>query len=85
MADIKKDRIKRVKDQVEFIKKLLTQKTEGGEGLLVTIHVLRDQKVFHNYSYQDFKAGDWGMCMISMGVEARSAILNAETGASKGK
>lgn len=84
MAKItKKEQLKKVKDHVGFIHKLIDQKAEGAEGILVTFHVVKDGRINHNYSYQHFPLGDWGMCMVSMGAEARSALLNAQSGAAK--
>lgn len=79
----KKEQLKKVQEQVEFIKKLLSQRTEGAEGIMVSIHVVKDGRVNHTFSYQSFPNGDWGSCMIAMGVEARTSLLNAQTGASK--
>ena len=83
----KKDRIKRVEEQADFISKLVVQRSRGAHGIMVSIHIVKDgQKgptLTNTFSYQDFPIGDWGKCLIQMGVEARVASMNAQTGASK--
>lgn len=83
----KKERIKRVEAHADFISKLVVQRSRAAHGIMVSIHVVKDGPkgpvLTSTFSYQDFPNGDWGQCLVQMGVEARVAALNAQTGASK--
>ena len=82
-----KERIKRVEDHADFISKLVVQRARAAIGIMVSIHTIKEgpkgNTISHTFSYQDFPNGDWGQCLVQMGVEARVASLNAQTGASK--
>ena len=85
-TEVKKDnKSKQLADAISFASKLFLQKTEGCEGFMLSINVVKDGRIAHTHSYQNFKTGDWGACLIAMGVEARMALMNASTGVSKAR
>ena len=73
-----------VMDLVGFVIKLLDKESEGADGILVTFHIRKGDKIVHYCgNYENFKLGDWGECLIAMAVEARRARLAAATGVTK--
>ena len=78
-----KEQLKNVQDAVDFAQGLIKQKSLNAEGFLVTLHVVKEGRVFHTFSYEDFPTGDWGSVMIAIGVEAQKARLTAQSGAAR--
>lgn len=75
--------LKTVRDAIEFASKLVMNKSDGAESFMISMHYLKKGKIEHTFSYEGFKNGDWGPCLIAMGVEARKAELNAQTAVSQ--
>jgi len=64
-------------DAVEFSKMLLDKKVKDAEGFMVSIHILKDEKINHHFQYHAWPNGDWGNAMIAMAIESRKAELNS--------
>ena len=80
----KKEQIKRVEEFADYLSKFVVMKCRAGEGVMMTLHVIKDGKISHYCNnYQDFPLGDWGPCLIEIGVAARMARLNQATGQAK--
>jgi len=55
---------------------LLKSKTANCEGFLISIHTLQGESINHSFQYENWRNGDWGNCMVSMGVEAKRASMS---------
>lgn len=73
----------KVQDALDFAEKLIRREGAAAEKFLITFHVVKEGRIFHHFSYEDFPSDDWGKCIIATSVEARRAALIAQTGASK--
>ena len=85
IVEVKTDleKMERVKNALVFAEKWLRQRGGDAEGYLISFHVVRKGRITHQFNYQDFPVDDWGKCLIATGVEARVALMNAQTGRGK--
>jgi len=55
---------------------LLKSKTEAADGFLLSVHTRTGDTINHSFHYENWVNGDWGNCMVAMGVEAKRASLS---------
>lgn len=73
MAKFESKASKKLQEQVEFAKQVITQESQGAEGFLITCHFVKKGMLNHNRTYYNFPAGDWGSVMIQIANEAKIA------------
>lgn len=85
MAHPKKPKVNyaKVQESLDFAHKLIKKEAANAEGYLITLHVVKDGRVFHHFNYENYPTGDFGAAVIATGVEARRAKMLSESGANK--
>ena len=79
----KKPDYKKVKEAMELAAKLIQREIGGAEGFLMTLHVVREGRLFHHHEASDFPDRDWGVAIINIADQARRIELLAGTGRAK--
>ena len=67
------EKITRIAEDADFAKLLFATKVKNAEGFLMSIHILKGERIEHSFQYSNFPNRDWGNCLIAMALESKKS------------
>jgi hypothetical protein len=76
---VPKEQFKRVAETLAVELKRAAEAGKDAEGFLLTLHTVKNGRLYHRIVTQDFPNGDWGTAIIRVAAEAHRSISEGNT------